>query len=252
VHLGAFEEAAVIAARVGASQMGFIQSPDGGETLSFDGTDDKGNPQIEAEPATFPILPPGYEMSGWNPKYPDAAIEPFVKAMLRGVAAGLGVAYHNLANDPSEVNYSTAKVFGGDEHEMWRGLQEFVIDHHEYPLHRDWTKMQVLMGTLPFAADRLDKYCEVEWQARRWASPDPLKDAKADVELINNKLVSRTRVIAARGEDIEDIFDELAHEAEMADAKGIDLAPPAKPAPGEGKPEGETDEEEPDSGNAKT
>jgi capsid protein len=34
VHLGAFEEAAVIAARIGAANMGFIESPDGGKTLA--------------------------------------------------------------------------------------------------------------------------------------------------------------------------------------------------------------------------
>jgi lambda family phage portal protein len=48
VHLGAFEEAAVIAARVGASQMGVIQSPDGGKTLADSQQTDEssGNPQI--------------------------------------------------------------------------------------------------------------------------------------------------------------------------------------------------------------
>lgn len=258
VHIGAFEQAAIIAARVGASQMGIIQSPDGGQTLAESlGKDAAGNPQIEAEPGTFPILPPGYTMSGWNPQFPDAAVEPFIKAMLRGTAAGLGVAYHNLANDPSDVNYSTAKVFGGDEHEMWMGLQDFVVDHLHTPLHGDWLRMQLIMRTLPFPLERIDKYRDVRWQSRRWASPDPLKDAKADIELIDNKLRSRTRAVSERGDDLEDVFDELAHEAEIAAEKGLDLTPPkaapAAPAQPDGDDDAKTDEaDDPDSGNAKT
>jgi hypothetical protein len=94
VHLGAFEEAAVIAARIGAANMGFIESPDGGKTLADqaaagpkgDGTDalggDRGDPQISAQPGAFWNLPPGYKVgAGWNPKYPDAAIKPFVQGV---------------------------------------------------------------------------------------------------------------------------------------------------------------------------
>jgi lambda family phage portal protein len=74
VHLGAFEEAAVIAARIGAANMGFIKSPDGGSTLAQqaaagpDGTGTEkfggssGDPMFNAEPGAFPMLPPGYDV----------------------------------------------------------------------------------------------------------------------------------------------------------------------------------------------
>lgn len=252
VHLGAFEEAAVVAARVGAAQMGIWQVPDGGGDALGEGKDAKGNPQINAaDPGFFGFAPEGYQLASWNPKYPDAAIEPFVKAILRGTAAGLGVAYHNLANDPAEVNYSTAKVFGSEEHAMWMGLQEFVIDHDLAPTHRDWLRIQIMLGKLSFDLNRLDKYCEVKWQARRWASPDPLKDAKADVELIDNKLKSRTQSIAERGGDIEDTFDELAHENELAAAKKLKLDKPTPAAPGAAPKPGDDNEKPPqdDDGN---
>lgn len=255
VHLGAGEEAAVIAFRVGAAQMGFLQQrEESSGVIAADGEDSKGNPQFDADPGAFPYLPAGYEVSGWNPRYPDAAVEPFVKTMLRGMASGLGVAYHNLANDPSDVNYSTAKVFGGEEHEMWKGVQRFFVDHVHEPLYRDWLRQQVVIGKLPFSFDRLDKYAEVSWNARRWASPDPLKDAKADIELINNRLKSRTRSVAERGDDIEDVFDEQANEMELADEKGIEL-PDGKGAPAAGtasdagdEPDGEADDDASDDG----
>jgi len=230
VHLGAFEEAAVVAARVGASQMGVIQSPDGGEKLVGDSETAQGNPQIDAEPGAFPMLPPGYEIAGWNPKYPDAAVGPFLKACLRGVAAGLGVAYHNLANDLEGVNYSSARIGELDERDAWMGLQNFVIEHLYQPLYEDWLRMQVLLGVLPFNMEQLERFYEVRFQGRRWPWVDPQKEIGANVMAINNLLKSRSRVVAESGEDFEDMIDELAAEQMLIEENDLSPAAPAAPA----------------------
>lgn len=245
VHLGAFEEAAVIAARIGASNMGFIESPDGGKTLAdmagagprADGTDglggNNGDPQISAEPGAFWTLPPGYKVGdGWNPKYPDAAIEPFIRACLRGVAAGLNVAYHNLANDLEKVNYSSARIGELDERDTWMGIQSFIAEHLHQPLFDDWLPVQVIAGKLPFDLARMDKYRNVYWQARRWAWVDPLKEVGAAIEAINAKLKSRTRVVMEGGEDLEEVFDEIEAETKLAAAMNISLDPVAPKATG--------------------
>lgn len=236
VNMGAFEEAAVIAARVGASNMGFIESPDGMGTLAEqagpgprkDGTEsfggERGDPSFAAEPGMMIGLPPGYKFnSGWNPKYPDAAVEPFIKAMLRGVAAGLGVAYHNLANDLENVNYSSARIGELDERDMWMGLQGFVGEHLHQHLYADWMPQQVLMGTLPFRPERLDQYTDVYFQARRWAWVDPLKEVGASIEAINAKLKSRTRIVAEQGESLDEMFEEIERETKLAESHGITL-----------------------------
>jgi len=248
VHIGAFEEAAVIAARVGATQMGVIQSPDGGKTLAEGQVKDaKANPTFDAEPGTFAMLPPGYELQGWNPKYPDAAIEPFLKACLRGVSVGMNVAYHNLAGDMEGVNYSSARIAELDERDHWMTVQSFLAEHLHDPLYSDWLRMQALNGTLPFEPSRLEKYRDVYWQARRWGWVDPLKEVNAAIAAIDAGLKSRTRVIAEGGEDIEDVFHEIAEETLLAQDMKIALAPakaPAKkPADGE-KPDDDDPEDE--------
>lgn len=246
VHLGAFEEAAVIAARVGAAQMGFIQSPDGGQTLAnmaspgpqANGTTalggERGNPQIQAEPASFPMLPPGYEVQSWSPKYPDAAVEPFVKAILRGIAVGVDVAYHNVSGDMEGVNYSSARIAELDERDAWMTIQSFLAEHLHQPIYDGWLPMAALTGALPFDPLRLDKYRAVYWQARRWGWVDPEKEVNAAVKAIDARLKSRTRVIAEGGDDIEDVFDEFAEEERLAKKKGVALPAPAAaqaPAP---------------------
>lgn len=241
VHLGAFEEAAVIAARVGASQMGIIESPDGGKTLAewsaaratADGNvAPPGDPSIQAEPGSFPVLPPGYKVSaGWSPKYPDEAIEPFVKACLRGIAVGVNVAYHNLSGDMEGVNYSSARIAELDERDSWMTIQNFVAEHLHDDIYSDFLQMSVLTGALPFDPGRLELYRDVYWQARRWAWVDPEKEVTAATKAIDARLKSRTRIIAESGEDIEDVFDEIKAEQDLAKEKGVELpASAAKPA----------------------
>ena len=230
VHLGAFEEAAVIAARVGAANMGFIQSPDGGMTLAEqqgqDATTQGAEPSINADPGSYQFLPPGYTaVKGMDARFPDAAVEPFIRACLRGVAAGLDVAYHNLANDLENVNYSSARIGELDERDAWMQLQGFTAEHLHQPLYEDWLRMQVLTGKLPFDPARIDKYVDVHWQARRWAWVDPLKEVGAAIEAINAKIKSRTRVAAEMGEDLEDVFEEIQAEQEAAKLAGIELVP---------------------------
>ena len=229
VHIGAFEEAAVIAARIGASQMGIIQSPDG-TPPAMDGVDGKGNPQINAEPGTFPTLPPGYQLAEWKPQYPDAAIEPFLKSCLRGVAVGVNVAYHNLAGDMEGVNYSSARIAELDERDHWMTIQSFITEHiHDAPLYPDWLRMQAANGRLPFDLARLDKYREIFWQARRWGWVDPYKEVQAAIAAIKARLKSRTRIIADGGEDVEDVFHEIKSEENLAEEIGFELGDPEGP-----------------------
>jgi len=248
VHMGAFEEAAVIAARVGAAQMGFIQSPDGGKTLAEQqGRDASGAPVIDAEPGSFPTLPPGYTMEGWNPKYPDAAIDPFLKAIGRGVAIGLNVAYHNLSGNMEGVNYSSARIAELDERDTWLGLQDFIVEHLHQPFYADdWLPQQVLAGHLPFELTRLDKYREVRWQGRRWAWVDPEKEVNAQIKAVEARFTSRTRVVSETGEDYEELLEEIAAEEQMAKDKNVELpaleASPAA-APAAAAPAANADEE---------
>lgn len=238
VHIGAFEEAAVIAARVGAAQMGFIQTPDGTPPSFGDGTDSaSGHVQIDAEPGSFPVLPEGTVMQGWNPKYPDAAIEPFLKATLRGVSAGLGVAYHNLSGDMEGVNYSSARVAELDERDAWCSIQGFVCEHLVYPNFEEWLRMSLLTGGLPWGPERIDKLREVHFQGKRWQWVDPQKEVSANLAAIAGKVKSRTAVVAETGGDFEDVVNELQMENEMLSEADMDPSTEEPKKPAEEKPE---------------
>jgi lambda family phage portal protein len=237
-HLGGFEEAAVLAARIGASQMAVIERdpenpPATGPEGLGDQTDAAGEPQMNIEAGTMRALPLGWKMSeGWQPKYPDAAVEPFIRSTLRGIAASVGMAYHAFANDPSNVNYSTARVALLEERDMWMSIQSWYCDHFCERVYSEFRSMAILMGKLPkeYAQERFNA---IRWQPKRWPWVDPRNETQANVEALGAKLTSRTRIVAEQGEDIEDVFEELAEEEALADQLGIELeaAEPPQPTP---------------------
>lgn len=242
--LHAYEEAAVVAARVGASKMGIFtrkdDAPSSLETMA-DEKDPLGNLQMSAEPGEFLELPPGYSLDSWDPDYPHANFESFLKACMRGVASGLDLATHNLAGDMTDVNYSSARIAELTERDAWKMGQDWLHEHFLVPLYQDWLASAMLLGQITFEgtgkalpADRLEKFLDVSrFQGRRWPWVDPVKDIEAYERAIALGVDSRTAYAAAQGKEIEDVMDELAQEKKYAGTLGLELASgaPAKPQP---------------------
>lgn len=241
--LHGYEEAAVIAARVGASKMGFFTHEEGSQTMPLaqlvDAKDTAGTLQMSAEPGEFMDLPKGVGFETFNPDYPHANFEAFLKQCLRGVASGIDVATHNLSGDMTEVNYSSARIAELVERDQWMVLQDWLICSLLVPVFKDWLGTALLKGaitmlqsgkTLP--ADRLAKFEDAaRFQGRRWTWVDPANDTKAMREQIAEGVTSRTAVCASQGREFEDVVDELKQEKALLDAAGIVLTPLKAGAP---------------------
>jgi lambda family phage portal protein len=233
-NLGGFEEAAVIAARVGASKMGFFTSEDGDGTALADGTDANGNLIKEADPGIFDVLPPGYDFKSFSPDYPTANYEPFIKSCLRGIASGLGVAYNTLANDLEGVNFSSIRTGVLEERDNWMVLQNWMIESFLQDVFEQWLRQAMLNSAIimpngsPLPITKLEKFNRGYWQGRRWSWVDPLKDAEAAVLLINNSLKSRREVMSEAGRELDDTWAQLAAEQKLAEEMGIELTPDEK------------------------
>lgn len=233
--LHAYEEAAVVAARVGASKMGvFTRKDDSTSSLDTmaDARTTDGSLQMSAEPGEFIELPAGYELGSWDPEYPHANFESFLKACMRGVASGLDVATHNISGDMTDVNYSSARIAEMSERDMWVALQDWLSDSFLVPLYQDWLGSALLLNQVtmaesgrPLPVERLPKFLEVSrFQGRRWAWVDPLKEVEAAQKLIESGLASRTAIAASQGREWEDIVDELSQENSYAESVGVDLS----------------------------
>lgn len=247
--LHAYEEAAVVAARVGAAKMGvFTRKDDAGSALGqvTDGQSAAGVPQMSVEAGEFMELPAGYTLESWNPEYPHANFESFLKACFRGVATGLDIAAHNLTGDMTDVNYSSARIAELAERDQWEVLQSWWLRTVTMPVFVAWLESALIRGDLRFPmsgkalpADTLQKFLDAaRFQARRWKWIDPAKDIEAAEREVALGLNSRTAIAASMGREFEDVVDELKQEKTTLEAAGLPStvskpgasAPPAPPA----------------------
>jgi lambda family phage portal protein len=217
--LGGYEQAALVAARVGAAKMGVLKPGEDAEPA-----EDEPDILTDAEPGTFWVAPPGWEAQPFAHDYPTGEFAGFHKACLRGISAGLGVAYNNLANDLEGVNFSSIRQGTLDERETYKDLQTWLAEVWHDRIYDRWLMLQLLRGAItvagkPLKIERFDKYRAVTWQGRRWQWVDPKADQEAAVEAVDNRIQSRTQVILDQGRDPADVEAELQAEEAAADAR---------------------------------
>lgn len=221
--LHGYREAELIAARVGASKMGFFTSP-AGDGFTADDMDNK-VPIMEAEPATFHQLPAGVEFQQFDPTHPTGAFADFEKAILRGIASGLGVSYTSLANDLEGVSYSSIRQGALEDRDQWKIVQDFLIQHFVEPVYRAFLMSIMEKAVINIPASRFDKFAEATvFRARGFQWVDPLKEMNASVVGLQNGLLSMQDIANQQGRDVEEIFDQIQAEKEMAERYGLSMA----------------------------
>lgn len=243
-HLTAFETAAVINARVGASKMGFFsQDP---EFVDEDDDDDDiiDDLPMDADPGTFDELPPGYEFHKFDPQYPSGEFDPFTKSCLRSISSGLLVSYASLSGDLSGANYGSIRQGSLDERDVWELLQSWFRDWFVCPVYEAWVSQAVLMGAVkigptPLRPERVAQYREARYRPRGWKWIDPSKDVKAARSQNDSLHRSISDVIREQGGEPDEVFEEIKEEREKLSALGISI-------PGQAKPEPEKPEEDED------
>jgi len=189
------------------------------------------NVLMEAEPGTIEELPSGMKFQEWNPSHPTTAYKDFVKTCLRGISAGLGVSYNMLANDLEGVNYSSIRAGVLEEREHFKKVQQWFTDSFVSPVFESWLESSILANHFPFNINRFDKMNAPQWKPRRWAWVDPLKDLQANVQAVEAGLKSRRSIVAESGGDVEDVFDQIAMDKQLAEEKGLTFGDDLKQQP---------------------
>lgn len=243
----AYQEAAITAARAGASKMGWYKTPDGNAHALADEEDDDGELLEEFEPGHLGVLPDGYDFIGFDPKYPHEAYEPFIKTNHHDIALGLGVSYHALTGQLTDVNFSSIRSGTLEERERWKVLQD-LFSVALQRIYLRWLTAATLNNRFSHVSqeEALHRYSDHHWQGRRWPWVDPLKDIKAVVEAINTGLTSPQRAAAELGVELEELLDEIAVFQKMLKDKGITLPILATPVQGVKEKEGGNNADEND------
>lgn len=243
--LGGYTEAELVAARVAAAKLGFFVHKD---ATAFVAPNEDAHYRLEADPGVMENLPPGMEFQGWDPQHPNGAFEAFMKAILRFIAGSLGVSYNALAQDLEGVSYSSMRSGLLIERDQWKMCQSFLKENFLEPIFKNWLSMALLSGELKLDSRDPSRFCEGRWECRGWPWVDPLKDVQASILGIGAGLKTRDRIIGEEGGDVEEVFEQLKLEKELAEQYGLVFNINAKaPTVDKGpKDQEEPSDEEPD------
>lgn len=250
--LEGMEDAALIAARVGASKVGVFTREHGAQQFQGEGGNvSTGELFMEAEAGSFTELPPGVQLNSWDPTYPSGEFGPFTKAVLRGIASGLGVPYTSLSSDLEGVNYSSIRAGMLEARDIYKRQQEWLASRLLRPVYRRWLSVNLAAGTLVLPTGnalplrKLDKFQRVEFQPPRWEWVDPLKETQAQDIAIARGTMTESEAIRRGGRDPEAVWQERARELKRKQELGLPLGPEvAQLVPVVEAPDNNTDGEE--------
>jgi lambda family phage portal protein len=223
--LHGYREAELVAARVGAAKMGFFTSP-AGDGFTADGYEDTFTPLYDAEAGTFHQLPAGVDFKAFDPTHPTTAFADFEKAILRGIAGGLGVSYTAIANDLEGTSYSSIRQGALEERDFYKTQQRFMIEHFIDPMFRLWMRHVMDFALIPInGVGKFEKFAlGISWRARGFQWVDPLKEINAAVVGLQNGIISHTDIAATYGRDAEETFAQIQRDKEMAKIFGLTMA----------------------------
>lgn len=222
--LDGYEEAELVAARTAASKMGFFTSPDGDGYSGVD-MEDYNAPIMEASPGTFEQLPKGMSFTPFDPQHPVSAFAEFEKAVLRGIASGLGVSYVSLANNLEGVSYSSIRQGTMEDRDHYRMLQQFMIEHFIDPIFRKWLTMAMSTNQVTIPVTKFDKFADnLIYRARGWNWVDPQKEINAHIIGLQNGITTMQDIASHYGRDVEEVFAQIDAERELAKQYGIETA----------------------------
>lgn len=222
-HMAGYEEAEVIAARASACQMGFIETPDPdyepadpNEIVDYERVDN-------FEPGKITTLAPGEKFSQFSPTRPSGLLDPFMRFMLRGVAAGVGTSYESLSKDYSQSNYSSSRLALLDDRDTWRELQAWLIETLHQRVHERFVMLGVFAGVFAFTGFETDQeaFSRPRWMPRGWSWIDPSKEISAYKMAVRSGIMTLSDVIAQNGGDFEELA--AARRRELDVCEELDL-----------------------------
>ena len=232
--LAGYEEAELVASRASAAKFAVYERKDEDAPAFNAGQVGEEQPDgtfaQDFESGTVGVTPDGYSLNLIDPQHPNSAYRDFIKASLRGIAAGLGVTYNGLANDLEGVNYSSLRQGALDERAVWMMLQDWMIESFCDHVYRDWLSVALLaqavkINNTPLKDDRFENYLNVSWQPRRWQWVDPLKEMMAHQAAFAHKIKTPQSVIRDMGQNPEDVLDEWKSWQAMLDARDLKTDP---------------------------
>jgi lambda family phage portal protein len=194
------------------------REPAGGEPIIDPATgqpvesDHDGAPMIGLEPGIVQELAPGEDVKFSSPPDAGANYADFMRQQHLGIASGGGTPYELLTGDIRDVSDRTLRIVINEfrracEQEQW----QIIIPQMCRPVREAAGRAAVLAGLLKKA--ELAEFCRCTWSPHAWPYIHPTQDVQAKKMEVDAGFRSRAGVVAANGDDVEQIDAERAEDA---------------------------------------
>lgn len=185
-----------------------------------DTTDDNGNSLEYLEPGMVARLKPGESIEGINPGRPNAAADPWIRLMLRGICAGTGTSYEAVSKDFSNTSYSSSRTSKLEDRPRYRRWQNMLIDGLCQPVWDEFCNAAARDGieNFPTSTELLDnrrKVAPVEWQRPEWEWVDPTSEQNAAQASIDNFMSTYSDELGSRGRSWRSTFYQASKERKL-------------------------------------
>lgn len=239
--LARFTDSTIDAAALNALFLGFIKSNAGPSAIK-DGVVDMDelaefgeersefydkNP-VEAGDVRLSVLGLDDEVQMQTTARDTSGFDGFTRAILRLIAAALGVTYEELSMDFSQTNYSSARaalLVAWKETLALRGLLE---QQFAWPFFAAWLEEAFDIGDIvapagaPDFYDAIDAYVEGQWRGPGRGHVDPTKEIVAAAARIESGISTLEKECAEYdGGDWEEVLEQQAREARKLDDLGL-------------------------------
>ncbi|MCZ6655565.1 MAG: phage portal protein [Planctomycetota bacterium] len=236
-----YEEAELERNNVGACYAAFVHTElpaeDAAEGQATGGTGPRGQRQEDIAPGKITYLGLADKVTVGQPSGPQAAYKPYMEDQRRSAASGVNYPYEMITGDWGSANYSRSKV-------IWT-IGGIPISCRQFDLRTlflmpTWSHFvnRMVIGSGPLEIPLLDVDQSL-YRAMPWvfeeaiyippARPrlDPAREQRADMADVAAGFTSPQRIIPGlTGEDNETIYDELAADRVLREARGISTQMP--------------------------
>lgn len=234
-----FTRATIQSAVINSLIVGFMKSSAGPEAVSdslsapdllkfSDQRTDyyKENP-VQMGDAVLPVLPLGDELKLQTASKDVGSFDAFVRAIIRLVAASLGVTYEEASMDYSQTNYSSARaalIHAWADTLAFMGTLEA---HLVRPFFVAWLEEAFDNGYIspppgaPDFYDAIDAYASGRWLGPGRGYIDPTKEILAAAARIEAGISTLEDECADQGKDYEEVLDQLAFEKQLRIERGL-------------------------------
>lgn len=181
---------------------------------------------VKLDGVKIPHLFPDEDIVMTSANHPGPNFEAFEKAMIRHLAAGLGLSYEQLARDYSQTNYAGARAALMESWKFFTGKRVNIIAPFgswiyslflEEAIDNGTIEIPTASGQSPIEAfwDSKAAFTRASWTGNAKGHIDPLKEVRADNEEVDNFMATLEGKTAERGLDWEDVITQRMREMQF-------------------------------------